>query len=67
MAGSLPAGVLGADELRGYVLTEMRRLTAMLTGLLAQAEDLPAHFDAETAAQTVLTGLRGLFRVARVL
>lgn len=67
MAGSLSADVLGADELRDYVLTEMRQLQAMLTGLLTQAGDLPEQFDAETAAQTIVTYLQGLFRVARIL
>ena len=67
MAGSLSADVLGADKLRDYVLTEMCRLQDMLTALLAQAGDLPGHFDAETAAQTIVTYLQGLFRVARIL
>jgi TetR/AcrR family transcriptional repressor of nem operon len=67
MAGSLSADVLGADELRDYVLTEMRQLQAMLTGLLAQAGELPEHFDAETSAETIVTYLQGLFRVARIL
>ena len=67
MAGSLSADVLGAAELRDYVLTEMRQAQARLTGLLAQAGELPEHFDAETAAQTVVTYLQGLFRVARIL
>jgi len=67
MAGSLSADVLGADELRDYVLTEMRQLQAMLTGLLTQDEELPKHCDAETTAQTIVTYLQGLFRVARIL
>ena len=67
MAGSLSADVLGAEELRDYVLAEMRQLQAALAGLLAQAGDLPEHFDAETAAQTIVTYLQGLFRVARIL
>jgi TetR/AcrR family transcriptional regulator, transcriptional repressor for nem operon len=67
MAGSLSADVLGADGLRDYVLAEMRQLQAALTGLLAQAGDLPDHFDAQTAAQTIVTYLQGLFRVARIL
>jgi TetR/AcrR family transcriptional regulator, transcriptional repressor for nem operon len=70
MAGSLSADVLGAAELRDYVLAEMRQLQAMLAGLLAQAGELPERFDAETAetaAQTIVTYLQGLFRVARIL
>ena len=67
MAGSLSADVLGADELRDYVLTEMRQLQAMLSGRLARAGELPGRFDAETAAQTIVTYLQGLFRVARIL
>jgi TetR/AcrR family transcriptional regulator, transcriptional repressor for nem operon len=67
MAGSLSADVLGADELRDYVLTEMRQLQAVLTRLLTQDEELPEHYDAETAAQTIVTYLQGLFRVARIL
>ena len=67
MAGSLSADVLGADELRDYVVTEMRRGQDTLTGLLAQAGELPEHFDAQTAAQTIVTYLQGLFRVARIL
>jgi TetR/AcrR family transcriptional regulator, transcriptional repressor for nem operon len=67
MAGSLSADVLGADELRDYVVTEMRQAQARLTELLAQAGELPGHFDAATAAQTIVTYLQGLFRVARIL
>jgi TetR/AcrR family transcriptional regulator, transcriptional repressor for nem operon len=67
MAGSMSADVLGADELRDYVVAEMRQLQAMLTALLAQAEAMPEHFDAATAAQTIVTYLQGLFRVARIL
>ena len=67
MAGSLSADVLSADKLHDYVVTEMRQAQARLTALLAQAEDLPEHFDAQTAAQTTVTYLQGLFRVARIL
>jgi TetR/AcrR family transcriptional regulator, transcriptional repressor for nem operon len=65
MAGSMSADVLGADELRDYVVTEMRQLQLMLTELLAT--EMPEPFDAGTAAATIVTYLQGLFRVARIL
>ena len=65
MAGSMSADVLGADELRDYVVTEMRQLQLMLTELLAT--QMPEPFDADTAAATIVTYLQGLFRVARIL
>jgi TetR/AcrR family transcriptional regulator, transcriptional repressor for nem operon len=70
MAGSLSADVLGADDLRDYVVGEMQALETAFAGLLraaVQAGELPQEFDAETVAQVVVTYLQGFFRVVRVL
>ncbi|MFJ9370703.1 TetR/AcrR family transcriptional regulator [Nocardia sp. NPDC101769] len=70
MAGSLSADVLGDDELRDYILTEMRTLETALSErllLAARTGELPQDFPAEVAAQVVVTFLQGLFRVIRVL
>jgi TetR/AcrR family transcriptional regulator, transcriptional repressor for nem operon len=70
MAASLSTDVLAVEDLRSYVLNEVQTLQTALTGRLQDAADageLPTDFDAETAAQIVVTYLQGLFRVARVL
>lgn len=70
MAASLSADVLGADDLREYVLDEMRTLEAALVARLRVAAlvgELPEDFDAETTAQVIVTFLQVLFRVVRVL
>ena len=70
MAASLSTDVLAAEDLRNYVVSEVRTLQTALTGRLRDAVhdgELPTNFDAETAAQIVVTYLQGLFRVARVL
>jgi TetR/AcrR family transcriptional regulator, transcriptional repressor for nem operon len=70
MAASLSTDVLAAEDLRHYVVSEVRTLQTALTGRLSAAAhdgELPTNFDAETAAQILVTYLQGLFRVARVL
>jgi TetR/AcrR family transcriptional regulator, transcriptional repressor for nem operon len=70
MAASLSTDVLAVEDLRSYVLNEVQTLQTALTGRLRDAVhdgELPANFDAETAAQIVVTYLQGLFRVVRVL
>jgi TetR/AcrR family transcriptional regulator, transcriptional repressor for nem operon len=70
MAASLSTDVLAAEDLRNYVVSEVRTLQTALTGRLRDAVhdgELPTNFDAETVAQIVVTYLQGLFRVARVL
>jgi TetR/AcrR family transcriptional regulator, transcriptional repressor for nem operon len=70
MAASLSTDVLAVEDLRSYVLNEVQTLQTALTGRLqeaAHAGELPTDFEAETAAQIVITFLQGLFRVARVL
>ena len=70
MAASLSTDVLAVEDLRSYVLNEVQTLQTALTGRLqeaAHADELPTDFEAETAAQIVITFLQGLFRVARVL
>jgi TetR/AcrR family transcriptional regulator, transcriptional repressor for nem operon len=70
MAASLSTDVLAAEDLRHYVVSEVRTLQTALAGRLSAAAhdgELPTNFDAETAAQIVVTYLQGLFRVARVL
>lgn len=70
MAGSLAPDVLGADDLRRYVVDEMLTLEQALAARLAAAREsggLPATFDADLAAQVVVTFLQGFYRVIRVL
>jgi TetR/AcrR family transcriptional regulator, transcriptional repressor for nem operon len=70
MAASLSTDVLAVEDLRSYVVGEVQTLQTALTGRLqdaAHAGELPTDFDAEAAAQIVVTYLQGLFRVARVL
>jgi TetR/AcrR family transcriptional regulator, transcriptional repressor for nem operon len=70
MAASLSTDVLSVGDLRSYVVGEVQTLQTALTGRLqdaAHAGELPTDFDAEAAAQIVVTYLQGLFRVARVL
>jgi TetR/AcrR family transcriptional repressor of nem operon len=70
MAASLSTDVLAVEDLRTYVVSEVQTLQTALTGRLQDAVNtgqLPTDFDAETAAQIVITYLQGIFRVARVL
>jgi TetR/AcrR family transcriptional regulator, transcriptional repressor for nem operon len=70
MAASLSTDVLAVEDLRTYVVSEVQTLQTALTGRLQDAVNtgqLPTDFDAETAAQIVVTYLQGIFRVARVL
>ena len=70
MAASLSTDVLAADDLRDYVVGEVQTLETALVGRLqhaAQTGQLPTDFDADTAAQVVVTYLQGLFRVVRIL
>jgi TetR/AcrR family transcriptional regulator, transcriptional repressor for nem operon len=70
MAASLSTDVLAADDLRDYVVGEVRTLETALVGRLqhgAQTGQLPTDVDADTAAQVVVTYLQGLFRVVRIL
>jgi TetR/AcrR family transcriptional regulator, transcriptional repressor for nem operon len=70
MAGSLSTDVLGANDLREYVVGEMQTLELALTARLEAARqggELPQQFDASIAAQVIVTFLQGLFRVVRVL
>ncbi len=70
MAGSLSADVLGARDLRHYVICEMQALEDALAARLAAARaqgELPRSFKVDVAAQVLVTFLQGLFRVVRVL
>ncbi|MFE3191351.1 TetR/AcrR family transcriptional regulator [Nocardia sp. NPDC059240] len=70
MAGSLSVEVLAVDELRDYILDEMRTLEAALSARLRDATvsgELPHGFPSDVAAQVIVTFLQGLFRVIRVL
>jgi TetR/AcrR family transcriptional repressor of nem operon len=70
LAGSLSGDVLAERELRRYVVDEMTAFALCFTRRLESAKaagELPADFDAEVAAQVVVTYLQGLFRVIRVL
>jgi TetR/AcrR family transcriptional regulator, transcriptional repressor for nem operon len=70
MAASLSTDVLAVEDLRTYVVSEVQTLQTALTGRLQDAVNtgqLPTDFDAETAAQIVVTYLQGIFRVARAL
>ncbi len=70
MAGSLATDVLGARDLRQYVVCEMETIEQALADRLAAARktgELPRTFNPEVAAQVLVTFLQGLFRVIRVL
>jgi TetR/AcrR family transcriptional regulator, transcriptional repressor for nem operon len=70
MAASLSGEVLGARELRKYVLEEMRRMQALLCRRLEEGKaggELPSTFNAAVAAEIIVTYLQGFFRVVRVL
>jgi TetR/AcrR family transcriptional repressor of nem operon len=70
MAGSMSSDVLGARDLRQYVVGEMQMFSRAFIQRLESAKEngeLPANFDSETAAEILVTYLQGLFRVIRVL
>jgi len=70
MAGSLSGDVLAERDLNRYVLGEMGAFSDRFIERLKsaiQADELPRDFNAEVAAQVVVTYLQGLFRVIRVL
>ena len=70
MAASLSSEVLGARELRKYVLEEMQRMQALLRRRLEDgkaAGELPPTLDAAVATEIIVTYLQGFFRVVRVL
>jgi len=70
MAGSLSSDVLGARDLRDYVVAEMEALRQILIGRLDEASargELPAQFDSRNVADIIITYLQGFFRVVRVL
>jgi TetR/AcrR family transcriptional repressor of nem operon len=70
MAGSLSGDVLAERDLNQYVLGEMGAFSDRFIERLKsaiQAGELPRDFNAEVAAQVVVTYVQGLFRVIRVL
>ena len=70
MAASLSSDVLGSRDLKKHVLEEMHTLQDALVGRLRAAKtagELPRDFDAEIAAEVVVTYLQGFYRVIRVL
>lgn len=70
MAASLSSDVLGSRDLKKHVLEEMHTLQDALVGRLQAAKtagELPRDFDAEIAAEVVVTYLQGFYRVIRVL
>src|SRR5579863_2046777 len=70
MAASLSSDVLGSRDLKKHVLEEMHTLQDALVGRLQAAKtagELPRDFDAEIAAEVVVTYVQGFYRVIRVL
>jgi TetR/AcrR family transcriptional repressor of nem operon len=70
LASSLSSDVLDARDLRQYVLTEMEMFVGCFVQRLEAAKvagELPEDFDANVAAQVIVTYLQGLFRTIRVL
>jgi TetR/AcrR family transcriptional repressor of nem operon len=70
LAGSLSSEVLAERELARVVLSDMGSFAGVFKQRLESAKqtgELPGTFDAELAANVILTFLLGLFRVIRVL
>jgi TetR/AcrR family transcriptional regulator, transcriptional repressor for nem operon len=70
MAASLSSDVFSSKELKKTVLGEMRTLEGILVQRLEQAKsngELPHEFDADVAAEIIVTYVQGFFRVVRVL
>ena len=70
LSGSLSSDVLAERELQRCVVSEMNAFSRLLIEHLESARqsgELPQDFDAEVAAQVLVTYLQGLFRVIRVL
>jgi TetR/AcrR family transcriptional regulator, transcriptional repressor for nem operon len=70
LAGSLSGDVLDERELKKSVLADMRGFFGAFSERLRAAKEsgeLPENFDAEVAAQVIVTYLQGLFRVIGVL
>ena len=70
MAGSLSSDVLGARDLRDYIVAEMEALRQVLVDRLDEAKargELPAQLDSRNVADIIITYLQGFFRVVRVL
>jgi len=70
LAGSLSSDVLAERQLQRSVLRDMSAFTGQFMERLESAKatgELPKDFDAEVAAQVLVTYLQGLFRVIRVL
>jgi TetR/AcrR family transcriptional regulator, transcriptional repressor for nem operon len=70
LAGSLSDDVLSEHELKQYVVNEMAIFQGCFSKRLKAAKELgelPADFNAEVAAQVIVTYLQGLFRVISVV
>jgi TetR/AcrR family transcriptional repressor of nem operon len=70
LAGSLSSDVLAERDLQRSVVRDMKAFSGQFVERLEfakQSGELPQDFNAEVAAQVLVTYLQGLFRVIRVL
>lgn len=70
LSGSLSSDVLAERDLQRSVVRDMKAFSGQFVERLESARqsgELPSDFNAEVAAQVLVTYLQGLFRVIRVL
>jgi TetR/AcrR family transcriptional repressor of nem operon len=70
LSGSLSSDVLAERDLQRSVVRDMKAFSGQFVERLESARqsgELPRDFNAEVAAQVLVTYLQGLFRVVRVL